>query len=124
MTNIFLYGPPGTGKSTIGKLLARSLKLPFIDLDRVVETNAGMSIPQIIDQEGESAFRQMEADELSALATNGESIIALGGGALLRAENRTFAEANGKIILLMADCRLCWNVLVLNQASVHCLLAT
>ena len=64
MTHIFLYGPPGTGKSTIGKTLARNLKLPFIDLDRVIETDAGMSIPQIMEQQGESTFRDLESAAL------------------------------------------------------------
>ncbi len=102
MTHIFLYGPPGTGKSTLGKLLARSLKLPFIDLDRVIETNAGMSVPQIMEQQGENAFRNMETAALKSLAAEKESIIALGGGALLRDDNRAFAESNGKVLLLMA----------------------
>jgi 3-dehydroquinate synthase len=101
--HLFLYGPPGTGKSTLGKLLARSLKLPFIDLDRVIETNAGMSIPQIMEQQGETAFRDMETAALKSLPAEKESIIALGGGALLRDENRAFAESNGRILLLMAE---------------------
>ena len=50
MTHIFLYGPPETGKYTIGKILARNLRLPFVDLDRLVETNAGMSIAQIMEE--------------------------------------------------------------------------
>lgn len=103
MTHIFLYGPPGTGKSTIGKKLSASLKLPFIDLDRVIETNAGMSIPQIMEQQGETTFRDMEATALSALTMERESVIALGGGALLRDENRALAESHGKVLLLMAD---------------------
>ena len=103
MGHIFLYGPPGTGKSTIGKLLAKNLKLPFIDLDRVIETNAGMSIPQIMEQHGESTFRDLETTVLTSLAAEKESIVALGGGALLRDENRTFTESNGKILLLMAE---------------------
>ncbi|MBI3168479.1 MAG: 3-dehydroquinate synthase [Chloroflexi bacterium] len=110
MTHLFLYGPPGTGKSTLGKLLARSLKLPFIDLDRVIETNAGMSIPQIMEQSGETAFRDLETAALKDLVGHAfsvtkphDKIIALGGGALLRDENRAFAESNGKVLLLMAD---------------------
>ena len=103
MTHIFLYGPPGTGKSTIGKTLARNLKLPFIDLDRVIETEAGMSIPQIMEQQGESTFRDLEAAALTKLANEKASIVALGGGALLRDANRAFAESHGKVVLLMAD---------------------
>ncbi len=101
--HIFLYGPPGTGKSTIGKLIARNLKLPFIDLDCVIETEAGMSIPQIMEQQGESVFRDLETTVLKNLAGEKESVIALGGGALLREENRAFVESQGKVVLLMSD---------------------
>ena len=59
MPHIFLYGPSGTGKSTIGTLLARNLKLPFIDLDRVIEAKAGISIPRIMEEQGEPAFRDL-----------------------------------------------------------------
>lgn len=112
MPHIFLYGPPGTGKSTIGKLLAQNLRLPFIDLDRVIETNAGMSISQIMNEQGEPAFRDLETSALKSLCSPlpegeglgvRESVIALGGGALLRDENRAFAESNGHILLLMAE---------------------
>src|SRR3990172_2461669 len=106
MTHIFLYGPPGTGKSTIGKLLARNLKLPFIDLDRLIETNTGMSITELMDGSGENVFRDLETAALNNLANEKESVIALGGGALLREENRTFAESHGKVVLLMADVEL------------------
>jgi 3-dehydroquinate synthase len=103
MTHIFLYGPPGTGKSTAGKKLAGNLKLPFVDLDHVIETNAGLSIPQIMEQQGESAFRDLESAALKNLLNEKESVVALGGGALVRAENRALAEGHGKIILLMAE---------------------
>jgi len=103
MPHIFLYGPPGTGKSTVGKILARNLKLPFVDLDRVIETNAGMSIAQIMEQQGESAFRDLESSALRSIPNEKESVIALGGGALLSAENREFAHETGKVVLLMAE---------------------
>src|SRR5688572_22328049 len=110
MSHIFLYGPPGTGKSTIGKKLARSLKMPFVDLDRVIETNTDMSIAQIMEQQGESVFRDMETAVLKETVGHASSVtdasgkvIALGGGALLREENRTLVEAHGKVILLMAE---------------------
>jgi shikimate kinase / 3-dehydroquinate synthase len=103
--HIFLYGPPGTGKSTLGKILARNLNMPFVDLDRLVESKAGMAIPQIMDQQGEAAFRDLEAAALrDAIDTSSErKVIALGGGALLREENRSLAEAHGTIVLLTAD---------------------
>jgi 3-dehydroquinate synthase len=108
MTHIFLYGPPGTGKSTTGKILARNLNLPFVDLDRVIERNAGVSIAQIIEHQGESTFRDLETSALKetighAFSVTNSKVIALGGGALLREENRTFVEAHGKVVLLMAE---------------------
>ncbi|MCL4261304.1 MAG: AAA family ATPase, partial [Anaerolineales bacterium] len=106
MTHIFLYGPPGTGKSTIGKIIARTLQLPFIDLDRVIETNAGMSIPQIMEGQGEAAFRDLESVTLKEIVGHASSVtkvIALGGGALLRDANRQIAENAGKIVLLTAE---------------------
>ena len=103
MTHIFLYGPSGTGKSTIGKTLAKNLGLPLIDLDQVIEANAGMSIPQIMEGQGEAAFRDLEISALKELASETESIVSLGGGALLRDENRAFAESHGRIVVLMSD---------------------
>src|SRR5258706_3006000 len=111
MTHIFLYGPPGTGKSTIGKILAQNLKLSFIDMDHVIEANGGMSISQIMEQQGESAFRDLETATLKTVsllpegerAEAREGVIALGGGAVLRDENRAFAESQGKVVLLTSD---------------------
>lgn len=102
MPHIFLYGPPGTGKSTVGNILARNLKLPFIDLDRLVEKNADLPISLVVEQQGERMFRDFETSAISALVNEQDSVVALGGGALLRDENRSFAERNGKVILLIA----------------------
>ncbi|HEX9334215.1 MAG TPA: 3-dehydroquinate synthase [Anaerolineales bacterium] len=103
MTHIFLYGPVGVGKSTIGKVLARNFNLPFVDSDHVIETNAGMSISQLMAQKGEMACRDMETAALKQIINNKESVIALGGGALLREENRALVENNGTVIFLMAE---------------------
>lgn len=103
MPHIFLYGPPGTGKSTIGRILSDKLNLPFIDLDQVIEETAGMSIPQIMEERGEPAFRSLEASALKGGLGVREKIVALGGGALLRDENRLLAEKSGSVILLEAQ---------------------
>jgi len=110
MNHIFLYGPPGTGKSTVGKKIAASLRLPFVDLDRVIETDAGMSIPKIMESQSEPAFRDLETAALKDVVGHAFSVtdaqakvIALGGGALLRDENRALAESSGQVLLLMAQ---------------------
>lgn len=105
MSHIFLYGPSGTGKSTIGEVLAQRLHLPFVDIDRLMELNVGLRNPQIMEQRGEAAFRDLETAALTDVVAmdSGDKVIALGGGALLRNENRVFAENNGSVILLMAE---------------------
>ena len=111
MSYIFLYGPPGTGKSTIGKVLARELDLPFVDLDCVIESNAGMSISELMAQHGEPAFRDLEAIALKEVVGHAsreaspirDKVIALGGGALLREQNRALAESHGTVITLTAE---------------------
>lgn len=103
MSHIFLYGPSGAGKSTIGKLLAQTLKLPFVDSDQVIEANVGLSIPEIMTEQGEAQLRDFESTALKQIVTENERVIALGGGALLRDANRTLVEACGKVILLNAN---------------------
>lgn len=103
MRHIFLYGPPGSGKTTVGKLLANSLKLRFIDLDQVVESDVGMSIPHIMKRQDELAFRDLETTTLKKIVNEKGSVIALGGGALLRGENRAIAESNGHVVFLSAE---------------------
>ncbi len=103
MNHIFLCGPPGTGKSTVGRQIAGNLKLPFVDLDRVIETDAGMSIPKIMETQGELAFRDLETAAIKAIVEKHPSVVALGGGALLRDENRALAESSGQVLLLMAQ---------------------
>jgi len=103
MSHIFLYGPVGVGKSTVGKILAHNLNLPIVDVDGVIETNAGRSIFQIMEQEGESACRDLETAALKQVVNNTERVIALGGGALLRPENRALVEHSGRLIFLTAE---------------------
>ncbi|MBM3126415.1 MAG: 3-dehydroquinate synthase [Chloroflexi bacterium] len=103
MKPIFLYGPPGVGKSTVGRLVARNLNLLFQDLDALIENKEGRSTPLIMEQRGEAGFRDLESSSLKELLTSGENVIALGGGALLRQENRSAVEQAGKVVVLMAE---------------------
>jgi 3-dehydroquinate synthase len=101
--HIFLYGPSGSGKSTIGRVLANHLNLPFVDSDQIIETNAGMTIPQLVETDGIEKVRELETEALNQIISGRESVIALGGGALLREENRSLVEASGKVVLLSAE---------------------
>lgn len=101
--HLFLYGPPGSGKSTIGRILARRLDRPFVDLDAVIESVAKQKIRDIFACEGEAGFRARESAALASAITGAPSIIGLGGGALLKPGNRAQAEAAGEILFLDAD---------------------
>jgi len=102
MGHIFLYGPPASGKSTVGKILAENLNLPFIDLDDRTKQAAGMDISQVMDERGEAGFRELETTEFERLHVDSDSVVALGGGTLLRDGNRSCAESDGEIICLDA----------------------
>ena len=99
-TNIILVGPMGAGKSTLGKLLARALKRPFYDSDQVIEERCGAGIPWIFDLEGEEGFRARETQVLADLAQLEGIVLATGGGAVLRAENRNHLKTAGVVIFL------------------------
>jgi 3-dehydroquinate synthase len=103
---IFLYGPPGAGKSTVGKMLADRLKTMFTDLDHLVESNAGMPIPQIMQERGEQAFRDLETIALRDVIRGRTGVVALGGGALLREENRRLAEDSGRVVCMQTSLQL------------------
>ncbi len=99
----FLYGPPASGKSTLGRALAEAWGADFVDLDARIEAQANRSIPEIFAQEGEAAFRKMETRALESLAPcPRETVVALGGGALLNPHNRALAEARGTVLVLEA----------------------
>ncbi len=102
--DIFLYGPPGSGKSAVGRQLAQTLLLPFIDLDEEIERTQGQTIAQIFAASGEAVFRHIERSALLALPeTDGRRIISLGGGTLLNSANREWVEKRGEILFLETD---------------------
>lgn len=98
--NIFLIGPMGAGKTTIGRLLAKSLGLTFIDSDKEIEHRTGVSIPMIFEYEGEAGFRKRESEVLGVLTQLHPIVLATGGGAVLLPENRTFLRQRGFVVYL------------------------
>lgn len=100
--NIFLIGPMGAGKSTIGRQLARELKLEFLDTDREIEERSGADIPWIFDVEGEAGFRKREANIITELTEHRDLVMATGGGAVELAENRQHLSARGTVVYLFA----------------------
>ncbi|QSI76769.1 shikimate kinase [Niveibacterium microcysteis] len=100
MKNVVLVGLMGSGKTTIGRLLARRLLLPFVDSDHEVELRTGVRIPTIFDVEGEAGFRRREALTIAALMEAPGIVLATGGGAVLDAGNRNTMKRNGWVVYL------------------------
>ena len=99
-TNIVLVGMPGCGKTTVGRELARLSGKPLADLDEEIVRRAGKSIPDIFREEGEAAFRELEAQVLADVCARSGQVIATGGGAVLRAENRAAMRRTGWVYFL------------------------
>jgi shikimate kinase len=100
--NIFLVGMMGAGKTTVGRLLARRLRLRFIDSDREIESRCGVKIPVIFEIEGESGFRSREALAIEALTALEGVVLATGGGAVIAEQNRRCLAARGTVVYLSA----------------------
>ena len=98
--NIFLIGMMGTGKSTVGVLLAKELKIPFVDLDKEIEKSTRKTISGIFKLDGEATFRRIETECLKEVSA---SVVSCGGGIILKEENRNFIKVNGTTILLTAS---------------------
>jgi len=97
---IFLVGPMAAGKTTLGRQLARRLGLEFVDSDREIAQRAGVDIPTIFDFEGESGFREREHRMLYALTQRDGIVVATGGGAVVRADNRKLLHERGLVVYL------------------------
>ena len=98
--NIFLVGLMAVGKSTVGRLLAQALDYQFFDTDHVIEQRAGAEISWIFDVEGEEGFRERETHVLDDLTSRSAVVVATGGGAVLRSENRRMLADRGCVVHL------------------------
>jgi 3-dehydroquinate synthase len=97
---IYLVGFSGTGKSTIARLIAERMHWPAYDLDQIIVERSGMTIPLIFQREGEEGFRIRETEALHAVSSEGPFVVATGGGAVIRTENRRFMAKRGWVICL------------------------
>ncbi len=102
LQRVFLVGPMGAGKTTIGRLLADSLHLAFVDSDHEIEQRTGADIPWIFDVEGESGFRDREQKVIDELTQRDGLLLATGGGVVMRSENRSALAARGVVVYLHA----------------------
>ena len=101
--NIFLVGMMGAGKTTVARFLASRLGRTFIDADLELEARCGVKVPVIFEIEGEEGFRNREVAILEDLTSRSGIVLATGGGAVLRAENRERLAARGMVIYLRAQ---------------------
>lgn len=95
-----LVGMPGCGKSTVGRHLARQLDLPFVDADAEIEREIGSPIRPWFEAHGEAAFRDVEARVIDALTQRDGIVLATGGGAVLRPENRDALQSRTHVFYL------------------------
>lgn len=100
MKNIVLIGLSGCGKSTVGRRLARRLRLPLLDTDVMIEERTGRTIPDIFAREGEAGFRNMETACVKEAAEKEGVVISTGGGVILREENMATLSKNGLVVFI------------------------
>ncbi|WP_426145618.1 shikimate kinase [Polaromonas sp. DSR2-3-2] len=103
MLSILLIGLPGSGKSTVGRQIARRLKLAFLDSDHVIEERLGCSIRDYFEREGESSFRDVEETVIDELTGLNGVVLSTGGGSVLRLANRQRLHDRGHVVYLRSS---------------------
>jgi shikimate kinase len=116
MSNLYLVGFMGAGKSSVGRMLARRLNRPFIDLDRHIEETAATPIGRIFETEGEAAFRMREREALGRVCEMDDVVVATGGGAICDADNREIMHRAGGCTLFLD---VPWSALAARLAQDH-----
>lgn len=101
--NIFLIGYRATGKSTVAQNISATLGLNCVDSDALIVQAAGMTIAEIFATETEDGFRERESEVVAKIALGDNQVVALGGGAVLRRENRAAIRNQGMIVWLQAS---------------------
>lgn len=98
--NIYLIGFMGSGKSTAGKRIASLLRWKFTDIDKLVEKNEGMTIPEIFSSAGEERFRMAEGEALKEVSHRTRTVVACGGGTPCSEENMMIMKSTGVTVYL------------------------
>jgi shikimate kinase len=98
--NVYLVGLMGAGKTTSARRWPGAWRIAFVDVDHEIEARTGVSLPTIFEIEGEEGFRKREAQVIADLAGVKGHVVATGGGAVLRPENRRNLQASGFVIYL------------------------
>jgi len=100
---IILIGFMGVGKTTIGKIIAKKLKLNFVDMDNYIEKREGKSISKIFEDYGEQHFRKLESESLKDLIKSDNIVISTGGGIVTTKENSDILKKEKIVIFLDAN---------------------
>ncbi len=95
-----MIGAMGSGKTTVGKQLAKRMRMDFVDSDHMIEERCGVSISTIFDIEGEDGFRKRETKMLQELCARSGIVLATGGGAITSEENRILLRKSGYVVYL------------------------
>lgn len=101
--NVILVGMPGCGKTTVGKLIAQALSRPFVDADEEIKSKTGRAPSEIINEDGERAFRLIETEVLKNICKQSGTVIATGGGAVTVKENLDIIKQNGAVLFIERD---------------------
>lgn len=117
--NITLIGYRGTGKSTVARLLAGRLGWDWVDADACVEERANRTISEIFAAEGEQGFRDRESALINELTARDRIVIAAGGGAVLKSENRLAIRQSGFVVWLVASPQVIHQRITSDPASAH-----
>jgi shikimate kinase len=105
---VVMVGMMGAGKTAVGRALAARIGAPFLDSDAAIEKAANMTIPEIFSRDGESFFRDKEAQVISRLLREERAILSTGGGAFLASRNREVIADKGVAVWLDADLTTLW----------------
>lgn len=103
MKPLFLIGFMGAGKSTVGAIVAQRLGRPFLDLDKEIERQQGMSVAHLFEKLGESGFRDAEREALTLAAQRPELVVACGGGVVTDEASHAILREHGVVVLLQVS---------------------